>query len=197
MNPRSDCWWRNLERMPPGMELKLTSMIVIGRPHRSNDRKIVHAFAHMGEPVAHFDSALPAFSVAHLHREQARLTQRLYAAGNGLSDVVGNRKWVVERVLKRRLWSCFPLILVQRRFGIERIYVAHAAYHEEPDNTFRLGSEMRLAVRWSPLFRCGGSNDAIALQHGAECKPGEAHAKIRQNCPPRWVAAGTHVLRRI
>src|SRR5262249_7543512 len=64
---------------------------------------------------------------------------------------------------------------VQGRFGVEGLQVADPAVQEEPDDTFRLGRELRLAVRRRPAPGLPG--EAVAVQHGAADQAGETQAE--------------------
>ena len=77
--------------------------------------------------------------------------------------------------------SCLPGVFVQRRLGIERLDMAHAAEHEQPDHAFRLRLKVRLAVGQRPVVFHGARS---LRQHRAEREPGQAHAGVGEKNAP-------------
>jgi hypothetical protein len=58
--------------------------------------------------------------------------------------------------------------------------VAHAAEHEEPNDTLGLGLEMRVPIGQGPGSVRFRARDAIAIKHGTQNQPCESHAAIGQ-----------------
>ena len=83
---------------------------------------------------------------------------------------------------KRRLVDRFAGVLVERRFDIEALEVAHAAAEKNPDDRFRPRSEVRAAIGRLPGIR--GARDTIAKEHRAEGESGESHARIGEERAP-------------
>jgi len=72
--------------VPPGVELKLGAMIVIGGPEGADDGEVVDAVSQVGPPVADLQAAPPALAEADLERVQ--LVPRVVQALDQLSEVL-------------------------------------------------------------------------------------------------------------
>ncbi len=91
--------------------------------------------------------------------------------------------WRIKNSYVRGLIDGLSRILVEDRFRIERLHVADATQHEEPDDTFGFGCKVWFAIRRQPGSVGIGSQNSVALQHRTQHQPGESHAAIRQKNP--------------
>ena len=73
-----------------------------------------------------------------------------------------------------------PAVFRQFGLGIETLHVRHAAVHEQPDDTLRLRSDMRLAIWGLPFCRNIRSNNSITCEHRSESQAGKSHTDICQ-----------------
>src|SRR5262245_3944542 len=161
------------------MELHLRAMIVVGGPHRAHYRDVIDAFGNLRPPVADLYSALTAFFEAHLQGIQAGMN--LVEPGDDLAQVLLDER-IFLKVLERRIAQTITTELIQSRFGIERLHVADAANHEQPDDTLGFRGEMRFAVRRLPARR-GRPNDSVSSKNRPERKSSEAHSEICEEVP--------------
>ena len=152
-------------QVAPGVELRLCSVIAVGRPHRTDDRQLVDVLRDMRKPVADLDAALPVLVKADLQRIER---VPLIAVGVGNHQSLERQFLRILRVGERRFGDRLAAVLGEHRLRVEALHVADAAVHEQPDHALRFGSEMRLAVGRRPVSITAV---AIALQHGREHRP--------------------------
>ncbi len=136
--------------MATGVELELCAMVVVRRPHRTDDGEVVHALANVRPPVADLDPAPAPLRVSHLERVNLRLD--LVLARDELAQVL-LQEGRVDDLLVRRLVERLAGVLVQCRLGVEALDVARPADHEQPDDVLGLRREVRLAVGQVPRWR--------------------------------------------
>src|SRR5438128_775018 len=72
---------------------------------------------------------------------------------------------------------------------VESLDVAHTTDHEQPDDTLRLGREVRLPVGRFPFRSRIPARDAVAMEHRAQGQSGEAHPQVRKEHAPGNPAA--------
>ena len=130
------------------MELELRAVVVVGGPHRAHDRDVVDTITHVGPPIAHFDAALGALAVADLHGVELRPH---VSARYDLLDVPANQRRG-EGVFVGRFGDALAAVLVDGGLGVKAFDVADTADHEDPDDAFGFGLEVRLAVGAGPRF---------------------------------------------
>src|SRR5438034_9297731 len=121
MRPRPDRRENSVEDMPPGVELKLRRVVVIGGPDRTDQRNTVDHFAQMRPPVGNLDSAGAAFPEPYLHWEDRG--HQLAVPGDELTHVLGGER----RLQHVSVWSLgdgLAGVFVQLRLGIEGLDVA-------------------------------------------------------------------------
>ena len=123
------------------MKLHLSAMVVIGGPHRADHRNVIDAAADVWEPITHLDAALAVLFVADLQRIKlvALLAVRVvhHHHAHFLQPVT------ILHILEPRLADRFAGQLVEHRLWIKTLHVTHAAAHEKPNHTLRLGRKMR------------------------------------------------------
>lgn len=73
VNPGTNGGELALQNMTAGMELQLGSVIVVRGPHRPHHGDVIDAVAHVRPPIADFQAAAPALSIADLHGEDLRM----------------------------------------------------------------------------------------------------------------------------
>jgi hypothetical protein len=177
MQPRPDRRQIAIEDVAAGVELQDGAVIVVGGPGRADERDLVHHLTHMREPVAHQGAGLRARAVPALHRVKRQLD--LVLAGHERLQVLFHKR-ILERVLIRRFGKLLSRVLIQGRFGIERLDVADAAEHEEPDDPLGLGLEVWLAIGRRPGILGGYTARQQCAQHQA----GKAERSIGQKDAP-------------
>jgi len=154
--------------------------------HGTNDAQVIREFGRVWEQAADFE---PASAV------MAKLEWRLHQVPDGSS--VGADLG-------------FPLIglsvpLGQCRLGIECIYLARPAVHEQEDAMFGFGGEMgglrsqRVESTRGMGRRLGARKEAVARESVDECQASKAATDLPQKLPPsastrRWVGneSGVH-----
>ena len=142
----------------------------------------------MRQPVADFDAALPAFSIADLQRIQFVVNLPVGIALHQFDPVLDVRRF--EHAGERCFGNRLAAVLRQFGFRIERLHLADASGHKQPDHALRLRREMREPVRRSPFrSRCG---DPVPLKHRSQSERREPGAKVRQKTPPRLHSAMAH-----
>src|SRR2546427_11858861 len=105
----------------------------------------------MLKPVADDQSALTVFLEARLERHDDFTIAVLRVGAND----VGIHSLRVEDILVRRLLDRLTGVFVQLRFDIKTLQVADAATEENPNDGFRFGWEVRLAIGSPPRRRVG------------------------------------------
>src|SRR5262245_66342513 len=60
VHPRPNRWMEPVKDVPPGVQLKLCRMIVVGRPHRADYGEVVDRMRQVRPPIADFNAALTA-----------------------------------------------------------------------------------------------------------------------------------------
>ena len=68
VNPRADRGKLPFKDVPAGVKLQLGAVVVVGRPHRADDREVVDASADVRPPVADLDAGLTSLAIADLQR---------------------------------------------------------------------------------------------------------------------------------
>ena len=117
------------------MELDLRAVIVVGGPHRADDRQVVHAAADVREEIAHGNAALAPRAKPRLQGED-RVS--LLAVGVVDDDDPHLPQFVgVLHALVGRGSDRLARVTVDLGLRVERLEVAEAAPHEEPDHIFR------------------------------------------------------------
>ena len=96
VNPRADRRKLPFEHVPAGVELQLSPVVVVGRPHRADDGHVVDARAHVRPPVADLDPRLPALAITDLKRIKRLANVAVGVVRHDDSHVAG------ELVLERR-----------------------------------------------------------------------------------------------
>ena len=114
--------------MATGMELHLSSMIVVSGPHRTNEGDVVSTGSDMRKPITDFDAGLPMFFVSCLQWVD-RFT--IFA----ISIVHYNHPKIlevfrVEDIGVRRIADGLSGKFIQRGFGVKALHMAYATAHE-------------------------------------------------------------------
>ena len=68
IDPCTDGGFMGIEHMTPRMKLYLCTVVIVGGPHGTNDRKVIHLLANIGEPVTDCCSAFTVLFVTNLER---------------------------------------------------------------------------------------------------------------------------------
>ena len=172
VHPATERRLHRIEHVAAGVELRLRSVVGIGRPHRSDDGDPVGVPRGVREEIADLHAALPMPAETGLERIEDIALQAV-GVGNG-GALKGEFRRVLDvgiRSLGDRLAGMFcHLGLVVKAFK-----VADAAIHKQPDDALRLWGEVRSAVGGKPG---SGGADAVAGEHGTERQTGEAEAKV-------------------
>jgi len=178
MHPRAERRIFAVEHVATGMKLRLRSVIVVGRVHRSNHCNIINAVSNMGHPVAQFDPAVAKFAEADLQR-----IEPVTLLSVGVVDDGHSRQFQFLRILSvlvGGLVNRLTGVLRQFRLWVKAFHVRHAAVHEQPDDALRLRSKVRLPFGGLPFGRRVRSNNSILCQHGSQGQASESHPHIRQ-----------------
>jgi hypothetical protein len=170
------------------MELQLSAMIDVVRPHRANDGDVVDAAADVRPPVADLDAALTALLVTDLQRVDLRKDFALVGRGGSYVRV---QILLIQHVAKRGFSNRLSGVLVEHRLRIEALQVTCAANHEQPDDAFHLRREVRSTIGRRPA-RCIVCQ-SISMQHRPEREACETHAEVREKGSPGNAAAGISV----
>src|SRR4051794_17288797 len=99
MYPRADGREESVESVATGMELQLSAVVDVVRPHRANDRQVIDATAHMRPPVANFDAALAAPAVADL--QWVKFGENLSHIRRGSPNIVIQELFIQNTFVRR------------------------------------------------------------------------------------------------
>src|SRR5262249_21768650 len=129
-SPRADGRVRAaLADVPAGVPLQLGAVVVVGRPQRADDGKVIGAGADVLPPVGDGEAGLAVLLEAGV---QAHELAAAAVGGVGGDDVLDAR--VGEDVLVGRRVDALAGVLVQLGLDVEALDVADAAAEEDPDD---------------------------------------------------------------
>src|ERR1700684_1822885 len=97
-----------IEDVPPGVELQLRGMIIVGCPHGADQRDVVDLLCQVWPPVRDLNAALPMLPESDLHREELLLD--LMVARLKFADVFLH-EWRCEHIFMRCLLDRQPCVL--------------------------------------------------------------------------------------
>jgi hypothetical protein len=177
VNPGSDGGKEALEDMASRVKLQLRSMVVVGGPHRTDNRQIVNAISHVRPPVTDLDAALATLPVPHLRGEELR--HQLSLARDEFHDILFGKRGI-QNSLVRGILDGLPCVPLQHRLRIKRLDVAHTAQHEKPDDALCSGSEMGLSVGWQPFAATFSPHHPVTVQHCAQHKACKPHPAVSE-----------------
>ena len=183
MNPRANRRERTFQGMPSRMELKLRPVVVVGRPHGTDEAEVVGHGAQVRPPVAHLQPALAKLPIAHLQRIELRM--HLVQTGDHLAQVlleIGR----LEHVAIGRFVVGLVRVLVERRLRVEALHLAHAADEKNPDDALRLGRSA--GKRGEPLR----PQNPVLRKQRPQSQSRKTHPHIGQKRPARagWKPVG-------
>src|SRR5262245_8808814 len=96
----------------------------------------------------------------------------------------------LKHILIGSLVDGLPGILIQRRFRIEALHLAHSTDQEYPDDTLGFRSKVRQAGGRRPRM-LGTLSNRVVMQHRTEDQPGKSHTYVRQKSSTRCGRAAT------
>ncbi len=184
VDPGADGRITAVEQVAAGEEFHLRAVIVVGGEHRPNHGDVVDAASQVGPPVADRSPALSAFSEPDLRRIDPGLLLVDDVIGDLFPDILEERR-VEDRRLVGGLADHLARMAVERGFGVEALQVADASSHHQPDDAPGPGRVMRTAVGGSPTGCIVRTREPVSMQHRAQCKTQETHARVRQERPSR------------
>ena len=140
MNPGAEVWEISVVLVASGVKLRLSSMIAVCGPEGSNEGQFVSVLGDMREPIADFHTALAMLLEADLERIKC---VALIAIGVGNDKPFEGEFFGILDAGKRCFGDGLPRVLRQHRFWVETFHVTDAAIHEQPNDIFGFGREMR------------------------------------------------------
>ena len=160
--------------MPARVEFRLCPVVAVRRPHRPDDRQLVHVARDVRKPVAHLDTALAVSPEPDLKRVEL---VALVAVGVGHDETLDRQLGGVLHLGERCVGDRLAGVLVEHRLGVEALHVADTTVHEQPDDALRARRGVRPAIGRSPgdLLRV-----AIAVEQRPECQAGESQSDVRE-----------------
>jgi len=164
------------------VKLQLGGMVVVGGPHRADERDVVDPLPDMRPPVAQFQAALAALLETDLQGIQC--WHQIARHAGEVPHVVAVEGRIEDGALVGRFVDRLAGVFIQRGLGIETLDMTRPAEHEVPDHALGLGRKQRL------LAHAGLSGGSLPAQQGAEGEAGETHAAIGEELSAGWAVGG-------
>ena len=193
MHPGPEAGLRLVQAMAPSVDLILSPVIVVGRPHVADPGDVVGALRQVRPPVRDLDPALAVLLPTDLQRVDDGIdiahVDRVGGHGTEARLVFGR----ADRVLERRFVERLSGVLIERGLGVERLHVAVTAAEKNPDDRPCLGWKERLTGGRGPKGRsfARGAGHAVAPEHRAKRQAGEAHANVGEESATRKTSTVT------
>ncbi len=182
VDPRADRGELAFEHVAAGVKLKLRAVVVVGGPHRADDRQVVGTAGQLGPPVADLQPAGAMLLKADLRGKQLVADVAIGIVGYDDPQVLLDERRG-EHVAVRRVADLLAGELGQCRLGVEAFQVAHTADEEDPDHALGARANVRDACGEAGRLGGRGAADAVAREHFAQRQAGEAHAHVGQEGP--------------
>ena len=176
MDPRAERRVFPVEHVATRMKLRLSAMIVVGRPHRTHDRQVIDTAPHVRHPVAQFDPGLAVLLMPDLQR--IKLVPLLPVGVVHHGDARELELLRILSLLVRRLVDRLATVLGQLGLRIEALHVRHTAVHEQPDNIFCFRREVGLTVRRHSFGRSFSPHNTIPRKHRPQRETGEPQPHV-------------------
>src|SRR5688572_5192219 len=141
-------------------------MIVVGGPHRADDRDIIDLPRQVWPPVADLDPTLAARGVTNLQR--VHLRHEIAWDSGEVAYIRAIKRRLDDQIIEGGFVESLARVLIQSGFGIKALHVTRSTQHAEPDHTFCLRGKMRRSVRRRPRFGRVSAYDAVPMQHGSQ-----------------------------